>query len=415
MSLPLPAYDRGRLVPRIVHVGVGGFHRAHLARYTDELAAQGGDWGIRGVGLLPGDAAMAAALEEQDCLYTLVERDGEDSRVAVVGSIVDYVHAAGDKRLLARLVADPAVAILSLTITEAGYAVAGPNPTIEAIVAALEERIRSGARPLTVLSCDNLPGNGDAARAAVLSVAGDALAEPIAGAVSFPNSMVDRITPATTDADRAWLREEHGIDDRWPVVCEPFRQWVLEDSFAAGRPRWEDAGAVFSDRVHDWELYKLRILNAGHLCLAWPLALAGVEYVDEAVALPEVERYLRRLWRTESIPTLREISGSPAEEYAETVLRRFANSGIRDRVERLCLDGEAKLESFVVPIVEAQLERGGPLACAALALAAWSFVEDGVLPERLRASERFREAFEAARGQLAELGPVGALAAAAAA
>jgi mannitol 2-dehydrogenase len=260
---------------------------------------------------------------------------------------------------------------------------------------------------------------------------------------TFPNSMVDRITPQTHDADRVWLREEIGVDDGWPVVCEPFRQWVIEDRFVAGRPPWEEVGVLFTDRVHDWELYKLRMLNASHSCMAYLMALAGIGYVDEAVAIPVVRRYLQQLLATEAIPTLTEIPGHPAADYAETVLARFANSGVRDQIARLCIDGTAKFPSFLIPTVETQIDRSGPVSCAALALAAWArylatvpsakrapdsrgeraaeFAERSladplafldlveVFTPRLRTSERFRDAFAAAAEDLASLGPLGAI------
>jgi mannitol 2-dehydrogenase len=255
--------------------------------------------------------------------------------------------------------------------------------------------------------------------------------------------MVDRITPQTQDVDRAWLRDEVGVEDGWPVVCEPFRQWVIDDRFVAGRPGWEDVGVLFTDRVHDWELYKLRMLNAAHSCVAYLMALEGVVYVDEAVAMPTVRRYLEQLLTTEAIPTLAEIPGHPAAEYAETVLRRFANTGVRDQIARLCIDGTAKFPSFLVPTVEAQLERDGPVACAALALAAWArylatvppavrapdphgdravqlaerslseplaFLElEEVFTPRLRERERFRDTFAEAAADLAKRGPIGAI------
>jgi mannitol 2-dehydrogenase len=375
LGVPVPRYERDTLEPRIVHVGVGGFHRAHMAVYTDETAAGGGRWGIRGVGLLDADRRMADVLGAQDYLYTVIERDSDASRPRVVGSIVDFMFSAGNERAFARRVAAPDTAILSLTITEGGYSLATPNPTIETIVSALDERRRAGGLPLTVLSCDNLPGNGNVARAAIIEVAdahGTDLRRYVESSCTFPNSMVDRITPQTTDADRAWVRDTAGIDDGWPVVCESFRQWVVEDRFAAGRPQWEDVGVLFTDRVHDWELYKLRMLNASHSCMAYLSALAGVVYVDEAVAIPVVRRYLEVFLGTEAIPTLTEIPGHPAADYAETVLQRFENTGVRDQIARLCIDGTAKFPSFLIPTVEAQLERGGPVACATLALAAWS-------------------------------------------
>ena len=317
LGVGVPHYDRRALAPRILHLGVGGFHRAHMALYTDELAEGGGDWGIRGIGLLDTDRRMASVLESQDHLYTLIERDGNESHPRIVGSIVDYVLADGDVGFFAAQVARPEVAILSLTITEGGYSLEEPNPTIEAIVSGLDARRAAGGAPLTVLSCDNLAGNGNVARESITRVCA-ARSEELVGfvetACTFPNSMVDRITPQTTDGDRAWLRGEIGVDDGWPVVAEPFRQWVIEDSFAAGRPRYEDVGALFTDRVHDWELYKLRMLNATHSCMAYLMAIAGVVYVDEAIAIPAVRRYLERFVATEAIPTLTEIPGYPAAD-----------------------------------------------------------------------------------------------------
>jgi mannitol 2-dehydrogenase len=445
LDVPVPRYERSALVPRILHVGVGGFHRAHMAVYTDDVAARGSDWGIRGVGLLDRDRRMADVMRTQDHLYTLIERDGDGSRPRVIGSIVDYTLAAGDAHAFAKQVADPDLAILSLTITEGGYALTGGNTTLEAIVDALEARRANGVPPLTILSCDNLPGNGDVARTAIATVAEGYGAElgRYLESCTFPNSVVDRITPQTRDSDRVWLRDERGIDDGWPVVCEPFRQWVIEDRFAAGRPPWDDAGVLFTGRVHDWELYKLRMLNASHSCMAYLMALAGVVYVDEAVAIPVVREYLRQFLATEAIPTLPAIPDHPPADYAATVLARFANSGTRDQIARLCVDGTSKFPSFLIPTVEAQVENTGPIGCATLALAAWSrylattppaqrapdahgeraaelaerslaeplaFLElDEVFTTQLRASERFRDAFAAATAELARLGPSGAI------
>ena len=445
LGVPVPRYEPEELVPRILHLGVGGFHRAHMALYTDEAAAEGGDWGIHGIGLLDADRAIAEVLRAQDQLYTLVERDSDGSRPRVVGSIVAYTLAAGDLDAFPTRVADSQVAILSLTITEGGYSMTDGNPTIEAIVAGLEARRARRLGPITILSCDNLPGNGDVARKAITTVAerlGPELTKYLE-ACTFPNSMVDRITPQTKDVDRTWLRDEVGVDDGWPVVCEPFRQWVIEDRFAAGRPRWQDVGVLFTERVRDWELYKLRMLNAAHSCMAYLMALAGVVYVDEAVTSPEVRRYLEQLLTTEAIPTLTEIPGHPATEYAVTVLRRFANTGVRDQIARLCIDGTAKFPSFLIPTVEAQLERGGPIACAALALAGWARYLATVPPElrapdsrsdrsvalaqralaepltfldledvftpRVRGSERFRQAFATAAADLGNRGPLKAI------
>ena len=375
LGIAVPRYDRSALAARILHLGVGGFHRSHMALYTDELAAAGGDWGIRGVGLLEADRQMAAALRGQDHLYTLIERDSDDSRLRVIGSIVDYTLSIGDVDAFAALLADPELAILSLTITEGGYSLTHGNPTLEAIATGLEARRIGGGAPLTILSCDNLPGNGRVARASIMTVCesrSSTLARYVEEACTFPNSMVDRITPQTAAADRAWLSQELGIDDAWPVVAEPFRQWVIEDDFAAGRPRYEEVGALFTDRVHDWELYKLRMLNASHSCMAYLMALAGVTYVDEAMAIAPLRRYLERLLSAEAIPTLDEIPDHSAADYATTVLHRFENTGVRDQIARLCIDGTAKFPSFLIPTVERELALGGPVDCAALALAGWA-------------------------------------------
>jgi mannitol 2-dehydrogenase len=445
-GVPVPGYDRSRLRPRILHVGVGGFHRAHVALYVHELAETGSDWGIRGLGLLDADRRMEEVLRSQDYLYTLVERGDDEPRSQVIGSIVDYVLAVDDPALVAAAIADPETAILSLTITESGYSLEKRNPTIEAIAGGLARRRSESGAALTILSCDNIPGNGRVARAALLRICEERdaeLARWVGTACSFPNSVVDRITPQTTDADRAWLRDSLGIDDAWPVVAEAFRQWVLEDEFAKGRPRFEEVGALFSDRVHDWELYKLRMLNATHSCMAYLSALAGIAYVDEAMATPPLRRFLERFLWNEAIPTLAEIPDHPRVEYATTVLQRFARTGVRDQIARLCIDGTAKFPLFLVPTVERQLERDGPVERSALALAAWArylattpaaerasdssgelsasyarrAMEDpvafldlaAVFPPSLRESERFRTVFAASSRSLASLGPLGAL------
>jgi mannitol 2-dehydrogenase len=447
-AVPTPAYDRAALAPRILHLGVGGFHRAHLALYVHELAARGGSWGIRGLGRLEGDRAMAGALASQDQLYTLIERDSDGSRPQVVGSIVDYALTTGDDTAFSARIADPGVAILSLTITEGGYAMDRSNPTIEAIAAGLDARRLAGGEPLTILSCDNLPGNGRVAREAIVRAceARDArLVRWVEGSCTFPNSMVDRITPQTTDADRAWLRDEVGIDDAWPVVAEPFRQWVIEDDFAAGRPPFEDVGVLFAGDVHEWELYKLRMLNATHSCMAYLSALAGIAYVDEAMAAPGMRPFLERFLGSEVIPTLAQIAGHPASDYASMVLGRCENTGVRDQIARLCIDGTAKFPTFLIPTIERELELDGPVACAALALAGWArylgtvpagerspdsqgtrsaelaataladpagfLALDEVFTAPLRESERFRDAFTGAARALGAGGSLGAIAA----
>jgi mannitol 2-dehydrogenase len=255
--------------------------------------------------------------------------------------------------------------------------------------------------------------------------------------------MVDRITPATADDDRAWLRDRGGIEDSWPVVAEPFRQWILEDRFAAGRPQFESVGALFTDRVDAWEVYKLRFLNAGHSCLAYLAALAGIELVHEAVAVPELRAFLERLLLEEALPTVEAIPGHPREDYIATVVERFANPGVRDQIARICIDGTAKFPNFLIPSIAGQLERDGPIDGAATALAGWArylavvpperqafdasaalarryaiaaidepcaFLGlDAVFPPSLRASPRFRAAFEHGYRAIVDNGAVAAV------
>jgi len=458
-GIPVPTYDRARLEPAIVHVGVGGFHRAHLAVYAHELASDGSDWGIVGLGLLTGDAVMAEALHGQDCLYTLIEKAGGEPTAQVIGSITRYVHApAGHDGAASELIAAPGTLILSLTVTESGYTepsaadrAAGERTTFDRIASGLALRRERSAGRITILSCDNVPRNGDATRAATLSAAArlDAtLPAWVEEHCTFPNSMVDRITPATAPDDRDWLRDSAGIIDSWPVVSEPFRQWVMEDDFAGGRPPWEDAGALFTDRIHDWEQYKLRLLNAGHSCIAYLSALAGITYVHEAMAVPALRAFLEGLLHQEAIPTLVQIPGHPPEEYAASVLERFANVGVRDQIARVCIDGSAKFPTFLIPTIERQLESGGPIERAATALAGWArylgvvdpeqqaydahgdvarryatdatadpvaFLEyESVFPEPVRSSPRFRSAFVAGYEQVTAAGPVAAMSAASA-
>jgi mannitol 2-dehydrogenase len=456
-GIPVPTYDRARLQPAIVHVGVGGFHRAHLAVYVHELASRGSGWGIVGLGLLARDADMAAALGGQDCLYTLIEKSDGEPSAQVVGSITRFVHApTGHDAAASELIAAPTTAILSLTITESGYAeppaeerAEGERTTFDRIAAGLALRRDQTAGPLTILSCDNVPRNGDAARGATLSAAARldrSLPAWVEEHCTFPNAMVDRITPATSPEDRDWLRDRAGIVDRWPVVSEPFRQWVMEDDFAGDRPAWEDAGALFTDRIDDWERYKLRMLNAGHSCIAYLSALAGITYVHEAMAIPAIRTFLDGLLHREAIPTVLEIRGHPREEYAASVLERFANVGVRDQIARVCLHGSAKFPKFLIPTIERQLDCGGPVERAATALAGWArylgviepdeqaFDADGEVARRyaaeatadpaaflayeavftpaVRSSSRFRAAFAAGYEQIADMGPIAAMRAA---
>lgn len=418
----VPTYDRAMLAPGIVHIGVGGFHRAHQAVYLDDLLGAGETgWSITGAGVLPGDAAMAEALRPQDCLYTLITRDQHGTNVRVIGSIVDYVLASPDVTPLAERLARPEARIASLTITEGGYPVDEATgaflpppadalpPAFVALARGLAARRDAGLGGFTVLSCDNVMGNGTTARTATLGVC--AMVEPgleewVARNASFPNGMVDRITPQTSDADRDFLAGEYGLRDRWPVTAETFIQWVIEDEFAYGRPRWEDAGVLLTRDVRPYETLKLRILNAGHSTTTYMAALVGHVYIHEIMADPLLARYLERFHDDEATPSLPPVAGIDVEEYKRLVRERFANPAVGDQVARVCLDGSSKWPKFLIPTIESQLERGGAVTLSALALASWCQYllgrDDQGRPMTLSADPRMEQAQRHAQASLTD-------------
>lgn len=391
----VPQYARSDLRPGILHIGVGNFHRAHMAVHLDRLFSAGRDhdWAIIGAGIRPGDARMRERLAAQDWLTTVVELDPAGLSARVTGAMMDY--APVNPAAMISAMADPAIRIVSMTVTEGGYFVDAvsdgfdathpeivadaatpdaPQTVFGIIIAALRARRAAGIPPFTVLSCDNLPGNGHVAQRTITGLAqlsDPALADWIAGNVAFPNSMVDCITPATTDRERALVADRFGIIDAAPVICEPFRQWVLEDSFPQGRPALEQAGAEFVPDVAPYELMKLRILNGGHAAIAYPGALLGHHFVHEAMADADIRRWLDALTRREIEPTLAPISGVSYAAYREKVAERFANPEIGDTIARLCLDGSNRQPKFILPTIRHALDEGRPIAGLALELALW--------------------------------------------
>ncbi|WP_443135125.1 mannitol dehydrogenase family protein [Frigidibacter sp. ROC022] len=391
-----PGYDRAELTPGIVHIGLGNFHRAHQAVYLDDLMGQGRDhdWALLGAGVRAPDARMRSALKAQDCLSTVIERGPEGRFARVVGAMADFLPVdPGNAPLIAAL-SDPAIRIVSLTVTEGGYFVDpatgrfdpdhpeivadGHNPdqpatAFGAIVAALAARHAAGHTPFTVMSCDNLPGNGGVTRDAVVGLA--SLSDPqlsdwIAGNVAFPNAMVDRITPATGPRERE-MAASFGLDDPVPVTCEPFRQWVLEDSFTAGRPEFEAAGVTMTSDVHDYERMKIRILNGGHAVIAYAGALLGHEFAHQAMADPRIAGLLDRVERAEILPHVRPVPEFTPEEYLTLILSRFSNPEIEDTTRRLCLDGSNRQPKFILPSVADGLASGAPVEGLALVSALW--------------------------------------------
>ncbi len=404
--VPVPTYDRSAVRRGIVHVGVGGFHRAHQAAYLDALMDRGEarEWGITGVGLLPGDARMAEALHAQDCLYTLVVKHPDGSlEPRVVGSMVDYLFAPEQPAAVLDAMVDPATRIVSLTITEGGYhvnQVTGdfdasdpdvahdlqateelPRSAFGFVVEALRRRRDAGTAPFTVMSCDNIQGNGTVAHTMICAFArlrDPELADWIEQHVAFPNSMVDRITPVTTDADRTMLADRFGIDDRWPVVCEPFTQWVLEDRFPAGRPPLERVGVQVVDDVEPYELMKLRLLNASHQALCYLGYLAGYRYAHEVCADPLFVEFLLGYMDDEGTPALAPVPGVDLHAYKRQLVERFANPEIRDTLARLCAESSDRIPKWLVPVVRHNLDTGGEVRRSALVIASWARYAEGV-------------------------------------
>ena len=375
-GVSVPAYDRSRVSVGIVHIGPGAFHRAHEAMYVDSYLAKGDpSWGICTVGLLPGDTAIRDALREQDGLYTLLTVTPEGVEHArVIGSIVRHLHAPDDPRAVHDLLADPATRIVSLTITEGGYGTDSPADVFEFIVTALAARRAAGTPPFTVLSCDNIQGNGHAAAAAITGFAArhdPELAAWIKDSVGFPNSMVDRITPVTTDATRAAARG-WGIDDASPVLAESFAQWVVEDGFSAGRPELERVGVQVVPDVVPYEKMKLRLLNASHQALSYLGLLSGIEFVHEACRDPLFVRFLRGYMREEAVPTLDPVPGVDVDVYCDQLIERFAGVGVQDTLARQVVNGSDRILKFLVPVLADQLRSGRRIARCALVLAAWS-------------------------------------------
>ncbi len=391
----VPRFDPARVTAGIVHLGLGGFHRAHMARYTHNLMEMRADalgWGIVGAGLMPADRRMQESLGPQDNLYTLIERSATDETVTVIGSLADVVFAGETSAALLDAIERPKIRIVSLTVTENGYCLnrstkrldpenaliredlahpERPSSAIGIVVEAYRRRRDGGLRPFTALSCDNIQHNGEVLREAALALArlrDPDLAAWIAEHACFPSTMVDRITPVTAAVDVAALAERYGILDRWPVFAETFTQWVIEDRFPEGRPAWEEVGAQFVADVAPYEFMKLRLLNASHLAVAGLGRLAGYVTVDEAMAAPLIARYMAALMDRETGPTLPPVPGIDLAGYKATLIERFANPAIRDTVERVNTD--APLNVLVDPIRD-RLRADQSVDLLALALAAW--------------------------------------------
>lgn len=388
-----PTYDRSAVSPGIVHLGLGAFCRGHLAVYTDDILASGAhEWGIIGVDLM--SPAICEALKPQDCLYSVFSRQGEGDQLRVVGSLLDALAVPEQLDRVLAFMAAPQTRIVTLTVTEKGYcqdSTCALDETNKAIIAdlanpttprtvpgLLTEAIRlrrtAGVAPFTVLACDNLSQNGATARRVVIRFAelrDKELGKYIAENVSFPCTMVDRITPATLDEDRSAIAAGFGIEDAWPVVCEPFRQWVIEDRFPLGRPKWEDVGALLVDDVHPFELMKLRCLNGAHSTLAYLSVISGIDTIAEAMADPQLAALIHRLWAEDLVPTLPPVPGTDVSLYTKALEERFLNPGVRHRTLQISADGSKKLPPRLLEPALARLQGGSRPRNIALAVAAW--------------------------------------------
>lgn len=392
-----PHYDRAALRPGIVHIGVGNFHRAHQSWYLHRLMQSGEalDWAIIGAGVRAYDAAMREKLLAQDCLTTLIELGPNGKSAEVVGSMIDYLPIEeGNAALIARM-AQPDIRIVAMTVTEGGYYVDPvtnsfdpshfdivhdaanpdrPRTAFGAIVAALRARRDAGHGPLTGLSCDNLLGNGRILRQTVVSLArlsDPGLAAWIDNECSFPNSMVDCIVPATGPTELAMVRD-FGIDDAAPVTHENFRQWVIEDDFCAGRPGWDKVGATFSNRVHDYETMKLRLLNAGHQVLANAGEVLSVETISGCMNHPLIGVYFHKVLTEEIAPIVRAVPDMTPAGYVDLIEDRFSNTAIVDTTRRVAFDGSSRHTGFVLPAVTQALADGRSVDGLALVEAFWA-------------------------------------------
>lgn len=404
-NVKTPSYDRDKVKTSIVHIGVGNFHRSHEAYYTNELMEKYGvlDCGICGVGLLDYDRRIYNILRDQDGLYTLVTKELDGSRSArVIGSIVEFIFAPENPIAVIEKMAHADIKIISLTITEGGYNLneatgefdfsnpvivedmknpMSPKTVFGYLAQAMKLRMQRGIGGCTIQSCDNIQGNGDVAKKSLLNYVEKAepeLVEWIQKNVSFPNAMVDRITPVTVAQDIEILKEEFLVDDQWPVVCEPFIQWVIEDNYTNGRPAWEKVGVQFVENVVPFENMKLRLLNAGHSVLGMLGALHGYNTIDEAARDADFKTFLRAFMDNEASQTLGNLGDIDLEKYKDSLIERFQNIYIKDLISRICLESSAKFPIFVLPTIKELIKQDKDFDRAAFVVAAWCKYNDGM-------------------------------------
>lgn len=391
----IPQYDRSKITCGIMHMSIGGFHRSHQAVYVDNILSKGHtQWGICAVGLMPQDQNNIEKLNSQDTLYTVLERSENTDTARIIGAITEVMHAPSSPQEVLERLSDDNIKILSLTVTEKGYCydqnknldqdnelikhdiknLNTPKTALGYIVASLKNRKDNIQKPFTVMSCDNLPGNGDLTKKLVLQFAtliNADLSKWINDNVTFPNSMVDRITPVTTEEIIDIVETKFNINDSWPVVCEDYIQWILENNFCNERPPFDQAGVQIVDDVDPYEKMKVRLLNGSHSALSYISYLMGYREVDKAMADPLIVQYVRAYMDQDITPTLPDVPGIDLEEYKDTLIRRFSNPAISDQVQRLAEDGSQKIPNAIIPCLEYQLNNNGSAKYIILALTAW--------------------------------------------
>lgn len=400
-DVALPTYEREKLVAGIVHLGIGAFHRAHQAFYTEAVLNQfGGDWGIIGSSLR--SASVRDQLVPQNCLYTLVERSGEGEKLQVIGAVTDTLVGPENPAALVATIAQPTIKIVSLTVTEKGYChdpatgnlnethpdiihdlqhLEAPVSAIGFIVAALKQRFEKNQKAFTALSCDNLPNNGEVLEKVVLQFAqkiSPALADWIKANATFPSTMIDRIVPATTDDDRRDIENRLGARDEGMVVCEPFSQWVVEDKFADGRPEWEKVGVLLVKDVRVFEKIKLRLLNGAHSTMAYTGYLSGFQYISEVMEQPAFVKLVTTYMAREAGETVAAPAGFDIEAYKQQLRDRFSNKALKHRTWQIAMDGSQKLPQRLLETLREQLKGNGNIDILCLGVAAWIRYVSGV-------------------------------------
>ncbi|MFI3332732.1 MAG: mannitol dehydrogenase family protein [Rikenellaceae bacterium] len=391
-------YSRESITAGILHFGVGNFHRAHLECYTSALLndEEQSSWGVCGAMIMPQDETLYRALKSQKSIYSLTVcgRDGKN-QTEWIGSLVELLWSGEDVEAIINKVADPAIRIISLTITEGGYNIdkasgefiltseqvaydinnpSTPKTVFGIVAEGLRRRAAASAGAVTILSCDNLQHNGNTCARAFSSffaAQDSAVAQWAAENVTYPNSMVDRITPATTPSDVERINATLEVADAAPVYCEDFIQWVIEDNFAAGRPAWESVGVEFTDDVAPYENMKLSLLNASHTLLSYPSMLGGFRRVDEAMRDERIIKFVRAFMDKDATPYVPAPRNTDLELYKQILVERFANSAVSDQIARLCGDGASKFPVYVVPIAAKMIANGDDMVRIAYLVAAY--------------------------------------------